>query len=44
VDARTGADRAARVGAFATTVQGDWEGLPGHEELGLLDRAGDVTR
>lgn len=28
---------AAAVGAFATTVRGDWEGLPSRDELGLLE-------
>lgn len=31
---------AARSGAFAVTVPGDWEGLPFPEDLGLLDLAG----
>lgn len=37
---------AARSGAFAVTVPGDWEGLPFPEDLGLLDLAGqgDVQR
>lgn len=36
---------AARCGAFAVTVAGDWEGLPSRAELGLLDiGALDVLR
>lgn len=36
---------AARCGAFAVTVAGDWEGLPSRAELGLLDAgAVDVLR
>jgi 2-dehydro-3-deoxygluconokinase len=36
---------AARCGAFAVTVAGDWEGLPSRAELGLLDAgARDVVR
>jgi 2-dehydro-3-deoxygluconokinase len=46
-----GADVAARlrrgcaVGAFAVTVMGDWEGLPGRDDLALLGhRAGTTIR
>jgi 2-dehydro-3-deoxygluconokinase len=38
------ADLAARVGAFAVTVHGDWEGLPRRQELGLLDGRHEVAR
>lgn len=33
-------DTAARCGAFAVTVDGDWEGLPTRAELSLLDGGG----
>lgn len=36
-------DTAARCGAFAVTVHGDWEGSPSRAELGLLART-DVVR
>ncbi|BDI22594.1 sugar kinase [Herbiconiux sp. L3-i23] len=35
---------AAQCGAFAVTVEGDWEGLPSREDLHLLDQAGEVHR
>jgi 2-dehydro-3-deoxygluconokinase len=36
---------AARSGAFAVTVEGDWEGLPSRAELALLDAAaGEILR
>ncbi len=36
-------DLATRVGAFAVTVRGDWEGLPHRDELDLLDAADGTT-
>lgn len=44
LDGVTPADRllyAARVGAFAVTVSGDWEGLPTRDELQHLDNPAD---
>jgi 2-dehydro-3-deoxygluconokinase len=44
LDGATPADRmlyAARVGAFAVTVAGDWEGLPTRDELQHLDNPAD---
>ncbi|HEY0700188.1 MAG TPA: sugar kinase, partial [Micromonospora sp.] len=35
---------AARSGAFACTVPGDWEGMPRYEELDLLSSPANVTR
>ncbi|MGW7544050.1 sugar kinase [Streptomyces sp. NPDC054770] len=35
---------AARLGAFAVTTTGDWEGLPRRTELALLDHHDDVLR
>lgn len=35
---------ATRTGAYAVTVDGDWEGAPTYEELGDLDRVGDPVR
>jgi 2-dehydro-3-deoxygluconokinase len=36
---------AVRSGAFAVTVEGDWEGLPSRAELALLDAAaGEIVR
>src|SRR5205814_1717583 len=36
---------AVRSGAFAVTVEGDWEGLPSQAELALLDAdAGEILR
>lgn len=36
---------AVRSGAFAVTVEGDWEGLPSRAELALLDAAaGEILR
>ncbi|MEU6284448.1 sugar kinase [Streptomyces sp. NPDC047028] len=38
-------DLAARLGAFAVTQPGDWEGLPRRSDLGLVEhRAGTVLR
>jgi 2-dehydro-3-deoxygluconokinase len=38
-------DLAVRSGAFAVTVEGDWEGLPSRAELALLDvAAGEILR
>lgn len=37
-------DTAARAGALAVMVDGDWEGLPYHEELRLLDAPDAVLR
>ncbi len=34
----------ARLGAFACTTNGDWEGLPSREDLALLDRDESVSR
>jgi 2-dehydro-3-deoxygluconokinase len=34
---------AATTGAFAVTVEGDWEGAPTEAELGLLGGAGDAV-
>jgi 2-dehydro-3-deoxygluconokinase len=35
---------AAATGAFAVTVDGDWEGLPYREDLALLEAPDDVIR
>ncbi|MFJ1809587.1 MULTISPECIES: sugar kinase [unclassified Streptomyces] len=35
---------AVRLGAFAVSTAGDWEGLPRRSELGLLDHHDDIVR
>lgn len=42
-DAAGCVDLAVRVGAFAVTVRGDWEGLPRGDELHLLDAVEGTT-
>lgn len=37
-------ETAARLGAYACTTAGDWEGLPTREDLMLLESKGDVVR
>jgi 2-dehydro-3-deoxygluconokinase len=43
LDAGARLDRAVTCGAFAVATRGDWEGLPGREELRLLEAAPGAT-